>query len=1403
MIFSSVILMTCFDLLIVGACIYAGISLIRNRRVISEHAVAPGFLFVLAGLITIGLFYLADLLAMHLLPKFIPMADAMAVMTSLHLEYNWYVFAASATAIAVGFARNILDVSRFTSARKNDQERFQDIAEIASDWIWEMDSELRFSFLTDRYFEISGFTPEQVIGKTRPELAGSKADTPEWRQHLDDIENHRAFRDFEYTTRLPDGSDGHFQIRGNPVFAENGDFLGYRGTGTDQTREVEARRALEESEKHFRDLIEGSIQGVLIHSNWDILFANQALADIFGYSSQLEILDQVRVEKLIAPNDVERLQGYLKARLKGQPAPENYEVECIRKNGSRIWAEFRNRHTQWRGQPAIQCVVVDITERRNAGLALQKHNEELRRRDHALREQNERFNAALDNMSQALAMFDFDQRLIVSNERFATMYGLAPDAIQPGMLVQDILNLRIENGIYTSGSPEAYVKERVEWGESDNSAPTIHHLNDGRYIEIKREMLSGGGWLTTHEDITERSKAEAALQAQNERFNLALSNMTQALVMFDKDKRLIVCNERFATMYGLSPEQIKPGMAMDEVIELRIASGNYCGDDPEEYRQERRAWAAARDRATKTMRLNDGRTIEIKRVVMSDGGWLATHQDVTERCKAEAALKQQNEWFNLALGSMTQGLCMFDGEQRLIVSNKRYARMYNLSPKLMKPGITLREILEHRIANGIYSGSDPEAYIQERLEWVTSGVRASKVQELSDGRAIAITHEPMRDGGWLTTHEDITERRKTQDLLRATIANFPGGISVFDADLTLTMANRNFYRVLDLPEETLPVGVSYEDIIRFNAKRGDYGDGDPEEMVRERVALAKKFEEHAFERRRPDGTVVEIRGFPLPEGGFVTTYVDVTERKTAEAQNLRLARIVEDSINEVYVFDAETLKFRQVNASACKNLGYTELELYELTPVDLKPKYTRAEFEKLISPLRSEALNHLRFQTVHKRKDGSLYSVDIILQQIQSKDRPVFAAIVEDITERKKAEAALRENEQLFSKAFHANPIPLSISAPDGVIHDVNEAWLTNLGYTREETIGYSSLKLGIWASPDERAEYVERLKKNGVVKAFEAQYLTKSGEARDMLVSGEYVEVCGERLMFNLSHDVTDSKRANRELVQHRDQLQELVDQATVELKEKAKQLEQALTKEKKLNELQRQFVSTASHEFRTPLAIIDSSVQRLMRSKNKLTPDVLEARTTRIRDAVKVMSDLMESTLSAASMDSGAVKMTLAPCDLRAIITAVCDRQKDMKDDRKIRFDPGDIPDRIESDQSILNQIFTNLLANAVKYSSDGSEIKITGRREGNDVAVLVRDHGIGIDEDDLPKMFTRFFRAKTSTGIAGTGIGLNLVKTLVEMQGGSVSVESVKGEGSTFSVRLPINGPSHKELTGIKVA
>lgn len=908
----------------------------------------------------------------------------------------------------------------------------------------------------------------------------------------------------------------------------------------------------------------------------------------------------------------------------------------------------------------------------------------------------------------------------------------------------------------------------------------------------------------------------------------------------------------------------------------------------------------------------------------------------------ESELVEQNSRFQAALENMSQGLCMFDGDQRLIVSNDLYASMYGLSKEQLKPGITFREILEHRVRNEVFSGGDSESYIEERLAAIAENKPSTKIQRLVDGRVIAIAHRPLPNGGWVATHEDIS-------------------------------------------------------------------------------------------------TLAE-----------------------AEAMNQRLATIVENAINEIYIYDSQTLTCLQANRSACNNLGYDSEEIEKLKPFDLLDEYTEETFNDLISPLRSGEKEHLKIETVQRRKDGSHYDVSLTIQQIQSQNQHVISIIAEDITEQKasrreleslnekitaerkrfrdlyrntpvmmhsigkdgalieasghweevlgyrpdevigrkttefltpesrkyaeetvlpafwkdgavhdihyqmirkdgsiidvklsaivdgelddddakslavvidvtdqmRAERRLKQSEALFSQAFQANPVPFSISGPGGEIYDLNDAWLNMMGYTREEAIGNSAVKLGVWAKPDERARFVSLLKKQGSVENFVTQYRTKHGELRDVVVSGQWAPVRGEYRMFNISYDVTDKLKAEREimetnarlmkererlnkiyrtspvmlhsidengtilevsdywcekmgytheevigrkifdfmspesaeykrrenmpklfsggtidnvyytyirkdgtpmevrhsaitgtgtgmendlmqsfsvifdvtdqikaereLVKHRDHLQALVNEATADLKAQAQELEAALAKEKELNELQRQFVSMASHEFRTPLAIIDSTAQRLKKNVSQSKTEEALRRVDKIREAVIRMTRLMESTLTAARLEEGKVAVELQPVEISELIAEICQRYQELATTHRIKCRLKNLPKTINADSSALDQVLTNLLSNAVKYSPDSPDIEVNAYGEGDHVVLKVTDHGLGIDEEDLPKMFGRFFRAKTSTGIVGTGIGLNLVKTLVELHGGAVTIDSKKGEGSTFTVRLPVAGP-----------
>ena len=183
--------------------------------------------------------------------------------------------------------------------------------------------------------------------------------------------------------------------------------------------------------------------------------------------------------------------------------------------------------------------------------------------------------------------------------------------------------------------------------------------------------------------------------------------------------------------------------------------------------------------------------------------------------------------------------------------------------------------------------------------------------------------------------------------------------------------------------------------------------------------------------------------------------------------------------------------------------------------------------------------------------------------------------------------------------------------------------------------------------------------------------------------------------------------------------------------------------------------------------------------------------------------MTRLMESTLTAASLQDGKIAIEICPCDIGKEVREVCSRQQDIVHTHIISCVLTDLPESIMADRGSVEQVLANLLSNAVKYSPESQTIDVKAWEEGRQVVISVRDYGLGIDQEDLPDIGERFFRAKTSTGIAGTGIGLNLAKTLVEMHGGTLHAESVKGEGSSFTFRLPVAGPDQSEQATARVA
>lgn len=246
-----------------------------------------------------------------------------------------------------------------------------------------------------------------------------------------------------------------------------------------------------------------------------------------------------------------------------------------------------------------------------------------------------------------------------------------------------------------------------------------------------------------------------------------------------------------------------------------------------------------------------------------------------------------------------------------------------------------------------------------------------------------------------------------------------------------------------------------------------------------------------------------------------------------------------------------------------------------------------------------------------------------------------------------------------------------------------------------------------------------------------------------------------------------------------------------TSELKQHAERLEISLEREKELNGLQRQFISMVSHEFRTPLAIIDGNAQRLQRRSNQLSQERVDGGLHKVRNAVRRLTELMESVLNASRLEEGKIKLDPIECSISRLLTELGNSYQEIHPNYQIMIDIDRLPDKITADEKLLWQVFSNLISNAIKYSPEAFSVWVVGETDQRteEVVVSVRDQGLGIPEHELAQLFDRFFRASTSTGIPGSGIGLHLVNNFVGLHGGRVDVSSIVNEGTTFTVRLPL--------------
>ena len=347
---------------------------------------------------------------------------------------------------------------------------------------------------------------------------------------------------------------------------------------------------------------------------------------------------------------------------------------------------------------------------------------------------------------------------------------------------------------------------------------------------------------------------------------------------------------------------------------------------------------------------------------------------------------------------------------------------------------------------------------------------------------------------------------------------------------------------------------------------------------------------------------------------------------------------------------------------------------------------------------------------------------------------------------------------------------------------------------------GHTTFRKGFNANPEPR--------KMGIGRDLVA--LRKDGSEIPVEISLSYTRINGSLYIMAFISDISQRKKAEEALKRSEEQLivyaaelEQKVQKRTEDLndtiaklenevnerKKREEEVRSSLERERELNDLKSKFVSIASHEFRTPLSTVMSSISLIQQYKDKHDLDKVDKHIQRVKSSVNHLTSILNDFLSLGKLEEGKTDLQSEPIHVRDFISEIGEEMTALKEGQTLTITCPDSISTIQTDARILRNILFNLLSNASKYSDINKKIYLDCSLQKKFVVFSVRDEGIGIPHTDQKHLFDRFFRASNAGNIQGTGLGLNIVKRYVELLNGMITFASEPGKGSTFTVSIPI--------------
>lgn len=457
-----------------------------------------------------------------------------------------------------------------------------------------------------------------------------------------------------------------------------------------------------------------------------------------------------------------------------------------------------------------------------------------------------------------------------------------------------------------------------------------------------------------------------------------------------------------------------------------------------------------------------------------------------------------------------------------------------------------------------------------------------------------------------------------------------------------------------------------------------------------------------------------------------------------------------------------------------------------------------------------------------KRKDGSTFPFWLNVERVNIDDKIVFTGIIHDVSDLRKAEKDLLISEKQLSVIIDTAVDGIIMIDKRGVMEVVNPSAAQMFGYEWSELIGKNVRELMPEPDYSVHDSYLDNYHRTGIKRIIgigrEVKGKRKDNTVFPFNLSISEVPLPDRTIYVGVIHDISYQKDAQYRIETLNEQLEKKVEERTEKLAEVVnkllvtnKNLERqmnateaaqaalmksqeeltiALAKEQELNQLKSRFVSTASHEFRTPLSTILSSAALIARYTAAGTEAKRQKHVNKIKSSVKHLNNILDDFLSIAKFEEGKFNHNPVIFDLIFFINDVTEEVSGiLKPNQVVSLKhEGDV--EVCLDQKFFKHILINLISNASKYSNDNTSIEIHSKKDHNELEIKIIDHGIGIPLAEQVHLFERFFRAQNAINIQGTGLGLNIVKKYVDLMNGNITFISKENQGTTFTVKLPLN-------------